>query len=203
MSWKHTCRCFQVLVWFAFWKIPAFKCKIPHKITMLSPSASCSPHILIIPFVVFSLHVHCSFTFPLLTYVTSYKYERILHSHACLCGPPEAIRASTFYHAAVWLCLARGTSLEPDVSPSASGAGTWLYGHTHKRGRSTCPHRKKQGQPHPASARKAESPLASERGKQPLSSSFKGLNTRNTSWPGAHHVCTRFQANIYFPPLPL
>ena len=50
--------------------------------------------------------------------------------------------------------------------------------------------RKEQGQLRPASTRKAESPLASEREKRPLSFSFKGLNTMNTSWPSAHHICT-------------
>lgn len=63
--------------------------------------------------------------------------------------------------------------------------------------------RKEEGQLRPASTRKAESPLASERGQQPLRSLFKGLNAMNTPWPGAHRIYTQFHANLYFPPSPL
>lgn len=49
-----------------------------------------------------------------------FKYECIRYFHACFCGQPDAIQASTFHSAS-------GTSLEPDTFPSGTGASTSLW----------------------------------------------------------------------------
>ena len=164
---------------------------------MLSPSFSCAPRILLSPFVLFPLRARCTFTFAFPTYFARLKYERILYPHARPCAQPEAIQASTFHHAAVRPCPASGTSLEPDILPSGSGAGTWLYAHAHTPRRFTCLQQKRAGPAASSFYKKSRISPCFRKGKaatelliqRTMSFSFKGLNATST-WP--HMVSCKY-----------